>query len=95
MSTPHCIFEGVLFDLEKILLICLIFVFPSPALAQEEFETRSWEPDLGIDMDGLKTVVDIYAEHAKLPGGPPNPVKYVDLSYLHQAWKELGWNSSN
>jgi NitT/TauT family transport system substrate-binding protein len=58
-------------------------------------ETRSWEPDLSIDMDGLKTVVDIYAEQAKLPGAPPNPEKYVDLSYLHQAWKELGWNSSN
>ncbi|HEX7230160.1 MAG TPA: ABC transporter substrate-binding protein [Candidatus Binatia bacterium] len=58
-------------------------------------ENRAWEPDLSIDMDGLKTVVEIYAEQANLPGGAPNPEKYVDMSYLHQAWKELGWNSSN
>ena len=58
-------------------------------------ETRSWEPDLSIDMEGLKSVVDIYAEQAKLPGGAPNPEKYLDLSYLHQAWKELGWSHSN
>jgi NitT/TauT family transport system substrate-binding protein len=54
-------------------------------------ETRSWEPDLSIDMEGLKTVVDIYAEQAKPAGGAPNPEKYLDMSYLHQAWKELGW----
>jgi NitT/TauT family transport system substrate-binding protein len=54
-------------------------------------EHQAWEPDLSIDMEGLKTVVDIYAEQAKLAGGAPNPEKYLDMSYLHQAWKELGW----
>jgi NitT/TauT family transport system substrate-binding protein len=53
-------------------------------------EHQAWEPDLSIDMNGLKTVVDIYAEQANLAGGPPNPEKYLDMSYLHQAWKELG-----
>jgi ABC-type nitrate/sulfonate/bicarbonate transport system substrate-binding protein len=53
-------------------------------------ENRAWEPDLSIDMEGLKTVIDIYAEQAKLAGGAPNPQKYLDMSYLHQAWKELG-----
>ena len=52
---------------------------------------RAWEPDLNIDMDGLRTVVEIYAEQANLPASTPSPQKYVDLSYLHQAWKELGW----
>jgi len=52
---------------------------------------RAWEPDLNIDMDGLRTVVEIYAEQANLPASAPSPQKYVDLSYLHQAWKELGW----
>ncbi len=52
---------------------------------------RAWEPDLNIDMDGLRTVVEIYAEQANLPAPAPSPEKYVDLSYLHQAWKELGW----
>jgi len=52
---------------------------------------RAWEPDLNIDMDGLKTVAEIYAEQADIKGPIPSPEKYVDLSYLQQAWKELGW----
>ncbi len=51
---------------------------------------RAWEPDLNIDMDGLKTVVEIYAEQAEMKGPIPSPEKYVDLSYLQQAWRELG-----
>ena len=54
-------------------------------------ENRAWEPDLSIDMEGLKTVVDIYAEQADVKSSIPSPEKYVDLSYLQQAWKELGW----
>ena len=54
-------------------------------------ENRAWEPDLSIDREGLKTVIDIYAEQVNLPGGAPNPEKYLDMSYLHDAWKELGW----
>jgi ABC-type nitrate/sulfonate/bicarbonate transport system substrate-binding protein len=57
-------------------------------------ENRAWEPDLSIDREGLKTVIDIYAEQVNLPGGAPNPEKYLDMSYLHQAWKELGWKAS-
>ena len=41
-------------------------------------------------MDGLKTVVDIYAEQNNLKGPIPNPEKYVDQSYLRQALKEWG-----
>ncbi len=52
---------------------------------------HAWEPDLNIDMDGLKTVVEIYTEQADMKGPTPDPEKYVDLSYLREAWKELGW----
>ena len=45
-------------------------------------------------MEGLKTVVDIYAEQANMKGRTPDPEKYLDMSYLHQAWKELGWKAS-
>jgi ABC-type nitrate/sulfonate/bicarbonate transport system substrate-binding protein len=66
-----------------------------PKLAERGLDyyltNRAWEPDLNIDMDGLRTVVEIYAEQANLPAPAPSPEKYVDLSYLHQAWKELGW----
>ena len=51
---------------------------------------RAWEPNLDIDMDGLKTVVEIYAEQADLKGSISRPEKYVDLSYLHEALKEVG-----
>jgi ABC-type nitrate/sulfonate/bicarbonate transport system substrate-binding protein len=67
-----------------------------PTLARKGLDyyltERAWEPDLSIDMDGLRTVVEIYAEQANLKGPVPNPQKYVDLSYLNQALRELGWN---
>ena len=52
---------------------------------------RAWEPDLNIDLEGLRTVIEIYAEQADRKGPVPSPKKYVDLSYLQEAWKELGW----
>lgn len=67
----------------------------TPALAEKGLEyyltTRAWHPELEIEMDGLKTVVDIYAEQTGMKGPIPNPEKYVDASYLRQALKELGW----
>jgi ABC-type nitrate/sulfonate/bicarbonate transport system substrate-binding protein len=66
-----------------------------PKLAEQGLDYylthRAWEPDLNIDLDGLKTVVEIYAEQADIKGPIPGPEKYVDLSYLTQARKELGW----
>jgi hypothetical protein len=41
-------------------------------------------------MDGLKTVVDVYAEQNGLKGPLPSPEKYVDQSFLKQALKEIG-----
>jgi len=52
---------------------------------------RAWEPDLNIDLEGLRTVIEIYAEQADIKGPVPSPKRYVDLSYLQEAWKELGW----
>ena len=66
-----------------------------PKLAEQGLDYylahRAWEPDLGIDLDGLKTVINVYAEQADMKGPIPSPEKYVDLTYLHQALKELGW----
>jgi len=66
----------------------------TPALAEKGLDyylvNQAWHPDLDIEMDGLKTVVDIYAEQNNLKGPIPNPEKYVDQSYLRQALKELG-----
>jgi len=66
-----------------------------PSLAEKGLDyyltNQAWHPELDIEMDGLKTVVDIYAEQTGMKGPIPNPEKYVDMSYLKQALKELGW----
>jgi ABC-type nitrate/sulfonate/bicarbonate transport system substrate-binding protein len=66
-----------------------------PVLAEKGLDyyltNQAWHPELEIEMDGLKTVAEIYAEQTGMKGPPPNPDKYVDLSYMKQALKELGW----
>ena len=66
-----------------------------PSLAERGLDyyltKQASHPELDIDMDGLKTVVEIYAEQTGMKGPIPNPEKYVDMSYLKQALKELGW----
>jgi NitT/TauT family transport system substrate-binding protein len=66
-----------------------------PNLAEKGLDyyltNQAWHPELDIEMDGLKTVVEIYAEQTGMKGPVPGPEKYVDLSYLKQALRELGW----
>jgi NitT/TauT family transport system substrate-binding protein len=66
----------------------------APALAEKGLDyylaTQAWHPELEIEMDGLKTVIDIYAEQNNMKGAVPSPEKYVDASYLRQALKEIG-----
>jgi ABC-type nitrate/sulfonate/bicarbonate transport system substrate-binding protein len=66
-----------------------------PKLAEQGLDyyitNQAWEPNLKIDLDGLKTVIEIYAEQANMKGPLPSPEKYVDLSYLNEALQELGW----
>jgi NitT/TauT family transport system substrate-binding protein len=66
----------------------------TPALAEKGLDyyltTQAWHPELEIEMDGLKTVIDIYAEQTGMKGALPGPEKYVDTSYLRQALKEIG-----
>jgi NitT/TauT family transport system substrate-binding protein len=66
----------------------------TPALARRGLdyylEHRAWEPDLSIDLRGLQTVIEVYAEQARLAGSLPSPKKYVDSTYLTDALKELG-----
>jgi NitT/TauT family transport system substrate-binding protein len=57
-------------------------------------ENRAWEPDLAIDIEGLKPVIETYAEQAQMKGQVPGPEKYVDLTYLKEALKQLGWKSA-
>ena len=62
-----------------------------PELARRGWEyyttNRIWHPDAEINLEGLKFTMQVYAEQTKAP--PPDPLKYIDLSYLRQAIKEL------
>jgi NitT/TauT family transport system substrate-binding protein len=66
----------------------------SPVLAEKGLDyyltTQAWHPELEIELNGLRTVVDVYAEQSGLKGPVPDPEKYVDASYLRQALKEIG-----
>jgi hypothetical protein len=46
-----------------------------------------WHPNAEISPEGLKFAMEIYAEQAK--GPPPDPLKYIDMSFLQQAIREL------
>jgi NitT/TauT family transport system substrate-binding protein len=63
-----------------------------PELARRGWEyytgNRIWHPNAEINFEGLKFTMQVYAEQLK--GPPPDPLKYIDDSYLQQAIKELG-----
>lgn len=53
-------------------------------------ENRIWNPNAEINFEGMKTVIQINAERMQTKGPLPSPAKYVDLSYVQEALKELG-----
>jgi hypothetical protein len=63
-----------------------------PELACKGWEyytaNRICHPNAEISPEGLKFSMEIHGEQAKGPS--PNPLKYIDMSYLQQAIKELG-----
>ena len=67
----------------------------TPSLAERGLDYylayQAWPPQLELEMDGIKQVAEIYAEQTGMKGPVSGPEKYVDTSYLNQAWKELGW----
>jgi len=52
-------------------------------------QNRHWPPDGDVTMEGMKNNIRIYAELTGLKGPLPDPLKYVDRSYLTDALKEL------
>lgn len=53
-------------------------------------ENRIWNPNADINIEGVKTVIQILAERMPMKGPLPTPAKYIDQSYLKEALKELG-----
>ena len=64
----------------------------APELARKGWDyyttNRIWHPSLELNTEGMKVALEILAEESKFT--PPDPVKYIDRSYLQQAQKELG-----
>jgi NitT/TauT family transport system substrate-binding protein len=65
-----------------------------PAHARKGWEhytsNRIWYPDADINVEGFKTLIQIYGEQGQLKGPLPSPAKYIDQSYLREALRELG-----
>jgi ABC-type nitrate/sulfonate/bicarbonate transport system substrate-binding protein len=53
-------------------------------------ENKIWNPNGEINIEGVKTVIQINAERAQTKGPLPPPAKYIDQSYVQEALKELG-----
>jgi ABC-type nitrate/sulfonate/bicarbonate transport system substrate-binding protein len=53
-------------------------------------ENKIWNPNGEINVEGMKTVIQINAERAQTKGPLPSPAKYIDQSYVQEALKELG-----
>jgi len=53
-------------------------------------ENRIWNPNAEANIEGMKTVIQIYAERTQQKGPLPSPTKYVDHSYVEEALKDLG-----
>jgi ABC-type nitrate/sulfonate/bicarbonate transport system substrate-binding protein len=53
-------------------------------------DNHAWGKDLQVDLDGLKSVIEVYAEQVNLKGPLPGPEKYLESSYLQAAVKQIG-----
>jgi ABC-type nitrate/sulfonate/bicarbonate transport system substrate-binding protein len=54
-------------------------------------ENKIWDPNADTNVEGVRTVIQISAERGVFKGGAlPPPTKYLDHSYVQDAWKELG-----
>ena len=56
-------------------------------------ENRIWHPDADINLEGLKTTIQLFWEASQSKAPPPSPSKYLDQSYLKEALKELSGKS--
>ncbi len=53
-------------------------------------ENRIWNRNSDVNIEGVRTVIEIMADQGQFKGQLPSPEKYMDQSYLKEALKELG-----
>lgn len=57
---------------------------------EEYTRSKAWPPKGDIDVEGVKTQIQILAQGSNSSGSLPPPEKYINLNYLRMAQKELG-----
>jgi len=54
------------------------------------WKNRIWDRDAGLNIEGVRTLINLTADQGVLKEPLPQPAKYIDQSYLKQALAELG-----
>lgn len=57
---------------------------------EEYIRSNAWPPKAEIDLEGMRTQIQIWAQIEKIGGPLPPPERYVNLSYLTEVHRELG-----
>ena len=53
------------------------------------WKNRIWDRDAGLNIEGVRTLINLTADQGVLKEPLPQPAKYIDQSYLKQALTEL------
>ena len=56
------------------------------------WKSRIWDRNADLNVEGVRTVMKITADQGILKEPLPPPTKYIDQSYLKQAWAEIEKN---
>lgn len=54
------------------------------------WKNRIWDRDADLNVDGVRTIINLTAEQGVLKEPLPQPSRYIDHTYLKQALAELG-----
>jgi hypothetical protein len=57
---------------------------------EEYVRSNAWPQKGDIDLEGVKTQIQILAQINKQSGSLPAPERYVNMTYLRAAQRELG-----
>ena len=53
------------------------------------WKSRIWDRNADLNLEGVRTLIKVVAEQGILKEPLPEPSKYIDRSYLNQAWRKL------
>jgi NitT/TauT family transport system substrate-binding protein len=53
------------------------------------WKNRIWDRNADLNIEGVRTLINLTADQGVLKDPLPQPAKYIDHSYLKQAWAEI------